>query len=810
MKEDKKTTQKLSNSNIFDSENLVNKHPLRKQIADKLAAFSVDKNKRVLEIIAPTGIGKGVCMQGFFAGIKKEDVHRALLVTPKLTLVNEFCNLLKKADVNFENYHTSGMLKSKLLKSNNSERRNMIFCGNTFKSLLDEIETQQVDSILNPTKTERWSTNNEGFFKDYILLFDEYHLLNEPLVDSLQSLLLRNDNVKFVFMSATSFNSLINKFRKLTEVDSLSIGIDKAIEAGIIRPYLVLSSNSTVLLINIKKKKVDVIWDTIQKVVEKEYFGIPIKNQKVIVYVPMNISKELDALIEKSTSKENYYNLVGDGVNTKQKITIFNDKDFRAGIAICYGRLKEGSNNSPNIIINFQQSSLIDLTQKAGRLCRKLEGEEEGKQTFGLFINYGKNFLASTNTSSIDNSAIADFLKDFSIVNSSAIEKEKNSDNRLHSESKTNKPNILINMEDHPFLNETKKPKNETGIKMSSSINKSSIDDELFLDDYPLYSCNTFIEEENMFGNIVFVPDYELNELNNLKNQVIFNEKKAVNYQKKDKKYLDTIKNSILYVQSNRKLVGYQKTFIRDFFYEEVHKGAKYLDSLSNMEKQDASEFLIPVFDAAFSTNQVTEVSKILNEKNEIISERKDFSSILHIPITNDQKPLFSNLILNYQAPESLKDYKNLEGNLVNVKKKCEITIPKNRGELVMHVNRVLYDQTTKGSILMDTDIIFDTLHFNSKKYEVTAFIVNTEKMNIRHYITYIKELGDLWFSYDDNNRKCMNNDQVNKALSQACIVKYATFETELPEKQSGTENFLNECWLNASLAFVNSFTSII
>jgi hypothetical protein len=786
----KKGVQEWSSSNTFNTEELINKHFLRKKIADKLTGFSVDDSKRVLQIIAPTGIGKGVCIQGFFAGIKKDDAHRVLLISPRLVLINEFIELVGKAAIKIENYHTSGMEKNSLLKTNNSERSNMVFCVNTFKFLLEGIRSQQTDFMLNSIKTGGLDANVDHFFKDYILIIDEYHLLDVSLVSSLEALLLSNESVKLVFISATPDKPIINKFRDLLnpvdQFDYLCIEIDEAIEAGIIRPYLVLSPLEKGLKKKIKEKDVSVIWKAIQDVVEKKYFGIPIKDQKVLLYVPRDISKDLVAFINKSTSKENYYNLVGVGGNIKNNVSTFNDKDFRKGIAICYDRLKEGSNNSPNIILNFQKLSLNDMEQMAGRLCRKLEGEEEMKQTFGLFVNFGTRIFRSTIRSSISNSIIADFSKGYEIMYAKKIEKE------------TTK-SVILDMENDLLFNQFECYKNTIEIPSNP---------------YRLFNCDNFKEEEDLYGVSLSVPNIQLNELNYLKNQVILNEKEVVNYQKINEESYATIKDSILNIQRNRNLLDVEKTNLRNNFYNEVYQKAMYLAPLYAMGQQDASEFLMPVFDIAFSANQVSESSKLISANNEVINEKKEFSSILQIPITNDLAKdttlLFSKLISDYQKPESIKDYKNSEGIPVDITKKNDITIPLDRIELVMCIQRAIYEKTTESLTRNDIDITFNSLHFdNNKEYKVTAFIVHTKKNHTSHFITYIKEFCGRWFSYDDKDRELMSDDQINKALLQAYIVKYATSEAELPKEQSGTENFLNACWLNASLAFINSFTSI-
>lgn len=53
----------------------------------------------------------------------------------------------------------------------------------------------------------------------------------------------------------------------------------------------------------------------------------------------------------------------------------------------------------------------------------------------------------------------------------------------------------------------------------------------------------------------------------------------------------------------------------------------------------------------------------------------------------------------------------------------------------------------------------------------------------------------------------------LEKAKQQAYIVKYATDGAKFPERQSGANNFydgyVNRCWLNAALVFINSFTTI-
>jgi ubiquitin C-terminal hydrolase len=179
--------------------------------------------------------------------------------------------------------------------------------------------------------------------------------------------------------------------------------------------------------------------------------------------------------------------------------------------------------------------------------------------------------------------------------------------------------------------------------------------------------------------------------------------------------------------------------------------------------QQDASEFLVPLFDALFAGNQTSICSSI-----EIIHEyktlyhlpKKDIqpSPILNIPfIQNQNESNFSELISKFQEPEKMggnnqyqatKKSDNSQEN-VDATKQLILNFPKESKEVVFSLSRFKYQDGQLSKI--DTNVTFDQLSINQKSFEITAFIHHKGTLNSGHYTTYIKENDDKWYCYNDN-----------------------------------------------------------
>jgi superfamily II DNA or RNA helicase len=785
--------------NTFNVGELITKYPLRENIATKLTTFLVDKNKRLLEIVAPTGIGKGVCLQGFIAGIKKEDSSRILLVTPRSSLVSEFTKQSENGKIDVASYYTySDRDLNDLFKNGNNTRNNMIFCGKSFTDLLTTIYVKSLTYSLRDSEPDssmfKFDIDGEiktNFFKDYTLVIDEYHLLSKSDISLLKQLILKDQSTKLVCLSASPITAKIDELKTYfnsNENDSLSITIQEAVTAQIIRPYQVLVPKKNNL--DGEEITINYVWDNIQAVLNKKYFGTLIKEQKVIVYVPMGYAKFLTQKISELADKEKYiyYNLIGEDTSITYRLSQFNNKDLRKGIAICYGRLREGSNSSPNVVLNFQKTGTANLMKMAGRLCRKLTGEEE-KQGYGLFINFGNNLLKSTITLT-DHSPFGDFSEDYTLIN-----EDQKLDNSLAVIDKFDFSNEL-DMDKSEF-DKSVNADNEMDIdKFNNDIKIDIGNDNMELDNFQ--EIDAYLSKKEEVSKKLEKILKELEEINN---------KMDINPNQKEANSLPFRKKGILIVKEGCNFVGNDKTSLRDNFYKLVPFFCDHNINVGNQE--DASEFLIQAIEIAFWNKPVTETSSLKKHDTDVINKEIVTSSIIQIPIDDNVKQ-FSAMISNYQKEEEVVDNETNKGVRVSgkfSKKSIVINIPTERTELVMCVKRFSY----KGgqALKKDDDITFDTLTFNTNKYEVTAFIEHIGKNTGGHYITYVKESSGEWFSYNDEKRESVTGVTLADKMKKAYIVKYATKEAELPIYQTGTPNFNNECWLNASLAFINSLTSI-
>jgi hypothetical protein len=272
----------------------------------------------------------------------------------------------------------------------------------------------------------------------------------------------------------------------------------------------------------------------------------------------------------------------------------------------------------------------------------------------------------------------------------------------------------------------------------------------------------------------------------------------------KETQALIVIQKAIRTVQIKRILSGEFKVKLRDGFHSLVNSRLK-----ANLQ-EDQAEFLERVFQSAFWENPVREISTHNWITKNIKKSKSMTSSMMKIPFNNEN--VFSKMLLDYQMTEAIENVEYDE--IISLKaidfQTIAISIPFDRTELVMNVLR--YENGLKNN----GDITFDPIHLKNiksedVKYEVTAFIqhIGTTPYG-GHYVTYIKEQCGRWFSYNDREITCVEDEGIRtRALKEAYIVKYASDKAGLPAHQTGTTNKGNNCWLNASLAFINSFTSV-
>ena len=243
--------------------------------------------------------------------------------------------------------------------------------------------------------------------------------------------------------------------------------------------------------------------------------------------------------------------------------------------------------------------------------------------------------------------------------------------------------------------------------------------------------------------------------------------------------------------------------------------------------QQDSQEFLTPLFGGLFG-NQQFKVSSSLKEKVNTdqfkpVDPKIEPLAIIPLPFPDNEKgeASFNQMINHFQAPEILEGNNKFEFEKKNggkekkeAIKQMHIDIPenKNRNELIFSVKRFHQDDYGNRSKIT-RDVNFNNYNFNEKIYEPTAFVLHGGSLSGGHYTAYIKENDDKWYCYNDSGRSEVSGKTLEDAKKQAYLVKYSAQGTALPDSQHGTQNFYggygNRCWLNASLAFATSFTTV-
>jgi len=285
--------------------------------------------------------------------------------------------------------------------------------------------------------------------------------------------------------------------------------------------------------------------------------------------------------------------------------------------------------------------------------------------------------------------------------------------------------------------------------------------------------------------------------------------------------------------------------------------------------QEDASEFLIPLFDELYDKSPLTEISRItLLEKSDEYKtkpEKSDPKKTIELEIGNGES--MSVLLGNFQKEEAMNQSElpkyvkgsGIEGSdesgndPLKSNKKLSLSIEKGATEIVVSAKRFKQDDRgnrTKihNAIKLD-DIELPITGDNSGKkvkFEPTAFVVHSGEFGGGHYLAYVKEKDEKgnvsWYEYDDHkvrkiseNKNCIPRESVginvSKAMGldpekrvsflelrkkQAYIVKYSTQnereEIPLPQRSDdervGAVNLGNTCWANAAVAFAGSFTS--
>lgn len=239
---------------------------------------------------------------------------------------------------------------------------------------------------------------------------------------------------------------------------------------------------------------------------------------------------------------------------------------------------------------------------------------------------------------------------------------------------------------------------------------------------------------------------------------------------------------------------------------------------IKNSAQQDAAEFLTPIFTHLFGNNPTTLTSTVRAIKNGNVDIEDPDPKIEPLPLPNiemlskNQPVYFSEMIENFEKPEIIDGSNGFKFDLkgggttsaLDFNKETSINFNK-KDEIAFHLKRFGNDLAKNNS-----PVNFNTIKRDDKSYDLTAFIVHYGSVSSGHYIAYIKEFGEEWYCYNDGQRSKVSSEDLEDAKKQAYVVKYATTKANLPPHQTaGTNGGANRCWMNASLAFLGSFTTI-
>ena len=234
--------------------------------------------------------------------------------------------------------------------------------------------------------------------------------------------------------------------------------------------------------------------------------------------------------------------------------------------------------------------------------------------------------------------------------------------------------------------------------------------------------------------------------------------------------------------------------------------------------QEDAPEFLRPIFENLFG-DKVTVLESTLtplnNNQNIKISNPKIEPCALPDigKIEGSDSQNFSEMIKNFEKKENSngdnKFWFNKEGGgneMLHFEKKLSLDF---KGEEVAFtIKRFINENGIRKKD--DFDVNFDKITKDEKTYELTAFILHSGSLSSGHYTAYIKERDDKWYCYNDSDRSEVSGKNLENAKKQAYVVKYSVEGCLLPPNQkTGTTGGNNRCWMNASLAFLGSLTTI-
>lgn len=222
------------------------------------------------------------------------------------------------------------------------------------------------------------------------------------------------------------------------------------------------------------------------------------------------------------------------------------------------------------------------------------------------------------------------------------------------------------------------------------------------------------------------------------------------------------------------------------------------LEYKADGKQEDASEFLIPLFDELYDKAPLTEISQItpLKKTDQYKSKPKKSDPKKTIELEIGKAESMSQLLQNFQKEERIDGSdkngktnlpKYVEGSGIELEKedgthplesskKLSLSVAKGVKEIVLSAKRFKQDDCGNRTKIHNA-IKLDNIELpiagdnsgNKVKFEPTAFIVHSGQFGGGHYLTYVKEKdkeGNVsWYEYDDS--------KVRKILkSETCILQ--------------------------------------
>ncbi|MDX2082536.1 MAG: ubiquitin carboxyl-terminal hydrolase family protein [Rickettsiales bacterium] len=246
-------------------------------------------------------------------------------------------------------------------------------------------------------------------------------------------------------------------------------------------------------------------------------------------------------------------------------------------------------------------------------------------------------------------------------------------------------------------------------------------------------------------------------------------------------------------------------------------------------QQQDAEEFLNKFFDDFYTAEdspfvQITQNISVTEFEGSKIENPEISAPVKILPISPLKDGSVGSSIKEITKDENLKNIKFLESEITaDATRKTNIKVKPGENEFCIQVKRFGFSQENSASKIED-ELTADEISLETTENKVitaqpTAFIVHEgTTVESGHYVAYIKEENNgkvSWWKYDDQNpakRISVTDNQALNAARFAYLIKYSTPGTKLPAQQFGANNSqdgeTNLCWLNSSVAFLNSFTS--